>query len=126
MLRRTLLKLLAAGPLAADLVAATEAQRHGDSDGPRDRLRPKALIEARDGARLFYQSCGSGHPMLFVAPWALNSEWWEHQISWLAGQGVRCISYDRRGHGRSECPSGGYDFDTLAQDLAAVIEQLHL
>ena len=44
----------------------------------------------------------------------------------LAGRGLRCVSYDRRGHGRSGDPSHGYEFDTLADDLAAVVEQLDL
>jgi non-heme chloroperoxidase len=44
----------------------------------------------------------------------------------LAGPGVLCIGYDRRGHGRSGDPSHGYEFDMLADDLAAVIEQLDL
>jgi pimeloyl-ACP methyl ester carboxylesterase len=44
----------------------------------------------------------------------------------LAGRGVRCIGYDRRGHGRSGEPSRGYEFDTLADDLATVVEHLDL
>jgi non-heme chloroperoxidase len=44
----------------------------------------------------------------------------------LAGQGLRCIGYDRRGHGRSVEPSGGYEYDTLADDLNDVIERLDL
>jgi pimeloyl-ACP methyl ester carboxylesterase len=44
----------------------------------------------------------------------------------LAGRGLRCIAYDRRGHGRSADPGKGYEFDTLADDLAEVVEQLDL
>jgi pimeloyl-ACP methyl ester carboxylesterase len=36
------------------------------------------------------------------------------------------VAYDRRGHGRSDEPGTGYEFDTLADDLTAVIEQLDL
>ena len=42
----------------------------------------------------------------------------------LSEAGLRCVAYDRRGHGRSGDPGGGYDFDTLADDLAAVMEAL--
>jgi pimeloyl-ACP methyl ester carboxylesterase len=42
------------------------------------------------------------------------------------GPGLRCIAFDRRGHGRSSDPGGGYDFDTLADDVAAIIEGLGL
>src|SRR5438045_2935066 len=44
----------------------------------------------------------------------------------LSERGLRCITYDRRGHGRSDDPGRGYDFDTLAADLAMRIEQLDL
>jgi pimeloyl-ACP methyl ester carboxylesterase len=39
---------------------------------------------------------------------------------------VRCIAYDRRGHGRSDDPGRGYDFPALASDLATIIERLDL
>jgi pimeloyl-ACP methyl ester carboxylesterase len=84
------------------------------------------FIQARDGTNLFYQDWGSGPAVVFVPPWALHSGWWEYQISYLASQGLRCISYDRRGHGRSGQPKSGYEFDTLADDLAAVIQRLDL
>jgi pimeloyl-ACP methyl ester carboxylesterase len=64
--------------------------------------------------------------LVFAAPWAMNSSWYDYQIAGLASRGVRCIAYDRRGHGRSAEPASGYDFDTLADDLEAVIEQLDL
>jgi pimeloyl-ACP methyl ester carboxylesterase len=38
-------------------------------------------------------------------------------------QGFRAIAYDRRGHGRSNDPGRGYDYDSLADDLAAVIRE---
>ncbi len=47
-------------------------------------------------------------------------------MTYLSSAGVRCIAYDRRGHGRSDDSGRGYDFDTLANDLAAVIEHLAL
>jgi len=44
----------------------------------------------------------------------------------LAAQGFRCVAYDRRGHGLSSDPGRGYDYDTLADDLATLIEALDL
>jgi pimeloyl-ACP methyl ester carboxylesterase len=44
----------------------------------------------------------------------------------LSNQGLRCIAYDMRGHGRSSDPGRGYDFDTLADDLHTVIERFGL
>jgi len=40
----------------------------------------------------------------------------------IADAGYRAIAYDRRGFGRSSQPWSGYDYDTLSDDLAAVIE----
>jgi non-heme chloroperoxidase len=37
-------------------------------------------------------------------------------------RGFRCIAPDRRGHGRSHTPNIGYDLNTLAYDVATVIE----
>ena len=72
------------------------------------------------------QRLGDGQPLVLFAPWGIDSDWWEYQMAYLVGQGLRCIGYDRRGHGRSVEPSGGYDYDTLADDLNDVIEQLDL
>jgi non-heme chloroperoxidase len=44
----------------------------------------------------------------------------------LNAHGLRCIAYDRRGHGRSERPGKGYDYDRLADDVAELIEHLQL
>jgi non-heme chloroperoxidase len=50
---------------------------------------------------------------------------WDCQFAAL-GDSMRCIAYDRRGHGRSDCPPHGYDYDTLADDMAEIIEALDL
>jgi non-heme chloroperoxidase len=65
-------------------------------------------------------------PVLFVHSWGVNSDMWQYQMIHLANQGIRTIAYDRRGQGRSTDPGSGYDYDTLADDLAAVIEHLDL
>jgi non-heme chloroperoxidase len=51
---------------------------------------------------------------------------WEYQIAAFADEGFRCIGFDRRGHGRSGQPARGYDFDTFADDIAALVENLDL
>jgi len=84
------------------------------------------FIEGRDGAQLFHLDWGTGAPIVFLHAWALNAELWEYQMTALVERGWRCIAYDRRGHGRSSDPGRGYDFDTLADDLAAVLDRLDL
>jgi len=63
---------------------------------------------------------------VFAHAWALNGDMWSYQLTDLMAAGFRCITYDRRGHGRSDRPPAGYDIDTLADDLAALIEELDL
>jgi non-heme chloroperoxidase len=75
---------------------------------------------------LFYRDWGAGQPVLFCSAWALSSSEFQYQMLHLVDQGFRAISYDRRGHGRSDDPGHGYDYDTRADDLAALIEDLDL
>jgi alpha-beta hydrolase superfamily lysophospholipase len=84
------------------------------------------FVHTADGTSLFYRDWGTGKPIVFVASWVMPSESWSYQMAALSEQGFRCIAYDRRGHGRSSDPGRGYDFDTLADDLAAVLEALDL
>ena len=79
------------------------------------------FIETADRTSLFVTDWGSGPPVVFTHAWGLRSDQWTYQIPALAGAGLRCVLYDRRGHGRSDRPATGYDIDTLADDLAAVI-----
>jgi non-heme chloroperoxidase len=83
-------------------------------------------IETGDHVSLFYKDWATGKPVVFIHGWALGADIWEYQMPYLAGKGLRCVAYDKRGCGRSGQPWGGYDFDTFADDLAAVIEQLDL
>lgn len=75
---------------------------------------------------LFLRDVGRGRPVVLIHGWTLGSEIWTGQLGWLAQQGLRAIAYDRRGHGRSPRPDGGYDYDTLADDLARVLDRLDL
>jgi pimeloyl-ACP methyl ester carboxylesterase len=126
--RRILLKSAAALAASAGIagVSPVRAIAGGTSAGDARAKARGAWIQASDGTHLFLRDWGTGEPVVFAAPWALNTDWWEYQMSYLAGHGLRCIGYDRRGHGRSGEPSSGYDFDTLADDMAGVMDQLDL
>jgi non-heme chloroperoxidase len=84
------------------------------------------FFETCDGTCLAYEDYGSGPPIVFVAGWVLNAGMWEYQVPCFLQRGYRCVLPDRRGHGRSDRPPGGYDIDTRADDLAALIEHLDL
>ena len=124
--RRTLIKAATMAAAAGVGAARSEQPASTRSTGTRERRRPGTFIEADDGTRLFCRDWGSGAPVIFCHPWGLNADIWEYQAIELSEQGLRCIAYDRRGHGRSDDPGRGYDYDTLAGDLAALIEQRDL
>ena len=71
-------------------------------------------------------SGGSGRPVVLIHGWPLSADAWKPQQQVLRDAGFRVIAYDRRGFGRSEKPAEGYDYDTLADDLARLLEDLDL
>lgn len=78
-------------------------------------------LNTRDGTALYYKDWGTGRPVILLHGWPLSADSWDDGALALAEAGFRAISYDRRGFGRSEQPWDGYDYDTLADDLADVI-----
>ena len=75
---------------------------------------------------LYYEDHGTGRPVVLIHGWPLSGRSWEKQVSALIIAGYRVIAYDRRGFGWSSQPWFGYDYDTLAADLHALIEHLDL
>src|ERR1700730_1731985 len=117
--RRNILLSAAAGGLFTTVASGSPAAEGSVRWGA-------ASLQTRDGLRLFHRDWGSGRPLLFTHSWSLNSDMWAYQFAHLGDQGLRCISYDRRGHGRSDPPSGGLDMNMLADDLDSVIKGLDL
>lgn len=81
-----------------------------------------AFITTRDKTKLYYKDWGTGRPVILIHGWPLSADSWDDQAFALVNAGFRTIAYDRRGFGRSEQPWGDYDYDTLSDDLADVIE----
>ena len=69
---------------------------------------------------------GVGRAVVLIHGWPLSGESWSEQIPALTAAGFRVISYDRRGFGRSDKPRSGYDYDTLTDDLQAILETLNV
>lgn len=112
--RRNILR----GALAATSAALLPRFALGQDQGRAGR------IKVGDGTELFVKDTGgTGRAVVMTHAWPLDADIWDYQASALSKAGYRAITYDRRGFGRSAQPAGGYDFDTFADDLAAVIDQ---
>jgi non-heme chloroperoxidase len=82
--------------------------------------------ESATAIELHVEDQGTGDPVVLVHGWPLASASWERQIGALLAAGHRVVRYDRRGFGGSSRPATGYDADTLADDLHAVVSRLDL
>lgn len=89
------------------------------------------FIKSKDAAtgedvQISYKDYGSGRPVVLIHGWPSSKDMWEYQIDDLVNAGLRVIKYDRRGFGKSDKPWDGYDYDTLTDDLHALLESLDL
>ena len=75
---------------------------------------------------IYFEDYGAGTPVVLIHGWPLSGRAWENQVPALIEAGHRVITYDRRGFGDSSQPWGGYDYDTFAADLHALMEHLDL
>jgi non-heme chloroperoxidase len=89
---------------------------------------PTVTVGTENGnpIEIYYEDHGTGQPVVLIHGYPLNSDSWERQERVLLGAGYRVIRYDRRGFGNSSRPTDGYDYDTFAADLNALLEQLAL
>jgi pimeloyl-ACP methyl ester carboxylesterase len=117
--------------MTAEVIARPRATGQGGGvpargDAAMTRATPAILptghVVTRDGVALFRRTLGAGPPVVFLASWSLPSDSWFAQMRTLAAAGFHCLAFDRRGHGRSADPGCGWDYDTLADDLADILD----
>jgi pimeloyl-ACP methyl ester carboxylesterase len=82
--------------------------------------------EQTSNVDLYYEDHGTGKPVVLIHGFPLNGASWERQTAALLAAGHRVITYDRRGFGKSSQPATGYDCDTFAADLRALVTSLGL
>ena len=83
-------------------------------------------IENQSPIELHYEDVGAGKPVVLIHGWPLSGRSWENQVPALVSAGFRVITYDRRGFGASSQPWNGYDYDTFAADLDALLRHKDL
>jgi non-heme chloroperoxidase len=76
--------------------------------------------------QLYYEDHGEGRPVVLIHGYPLSSRAWDKQLPVLLEDGHRVITYDRRGFGKSSQPTMGYEYNTFASDLNALMEALDL
>lgn len=82
--------------------------------------------ENSSNIELYYEDHGSGKPVVLIHGYPLSGASWEKQVPVLLDAGYRVITYDRRGFGKSNQPTAGYNYDTFAEDLHKLVTQLKL
>ena len=88
--------------------------------------RVKVGVENGTDIEIYYEDHGGGRPVVLIHGYPLNGHSWEKQERVLLQAGYRVITYDRRGFGLSSQPATGYDYDTFAADLNALLDELAL
>jgi non-heme chloroperoxidase len=82
--------------------------------------------EHNEDIKIHFNDHGTGKPVVLIHGYPLDGNSWERQERELLDHGYRCITYDRRGFGHSSQPSAGFDYDTFAADLKALLDHLAL
>ena len=83
-------------------------------------------IRTGNGVNINVEDVGTGKPVVFLHGWPVNHKMFEYQFTELLKHGYTCVGIDLRGFGDSDKPWDGYNYDTMADDLRAVLDTLNL
>lgn len=83
------------------------------------------MLRANDGVQLYYESIGSGNPLILIHGWSGSSKVFVHNFEALA-ESFRVIRFDLRGHGESDKPNHGFHLSRLAMDLLNLLDHFEL
>jgi pimeloyl-ACP methyl ester carboxylesterase len=81
-------------------------------------------VDAR-GLRFHVAEAGAGDPIVLLHGWPQHWWTWRHVVPLLVPH-ARLVMIDLRGFGWSQAPPGGYDKQTMADDVLAVLDALDL
>ena len=75
--------------------------------------------------KLYYEEQGDGQPLVFIHGLGSSTDDWESQVPEFS-QYYRVITFDLRGHGKSEKPAGPYQIPMMVADLAGLLQTLNV
>lgn len=78
-----------------------------------------------NGIAIYYQVHGSGQPLVLICGLGGDHAFWQASIPILAAH-YQVIVYDPRGSGQTDAPDEPYTIALLADDLASLLDALHL
>jgi 3-oxoadipate enol-lactonase len=78
-----------------------------------------------NGIDLYYETRGTGEPVLLIHGLGSSTRDWSPQIDALSKQ-FTVVAFDVRGHGRSSKPRGRYTVPLFTEDTIALIRELSL
>jgi len=78
-----------------------------------------------NGINLYYEVNGKGQPLLFIHGLGDSTESWGEQVAFFS-KSYEVVTFDVRGHGRSDKPPGPYTIPLFTRDTAGLIQSLHI
>jgi len=78
-----------------------------------------------NGIDIHYELSGQGNCLVLIHGFSDNLTMWYNQIPVLSKK-YQVLSYDVRGHGQTETPEGRYSMELFAEDLYALLNNLHI
>ena len=86
------------------------------------------FIQTENHVKLFVQDINptGEKTIVFIHGWPLDHRMFEYQINILPRYGFRCVTFDLRGFGMSDCPWDGYSYTRLAEDIRVITDKLNL
>ena len=80
------------------------------------------IIQA-ESLRTYYEQVGEGEALVFIHGLGSSSADWQFQAAFFKDH-FRTITYDVRGHGKSEKAKGPYNVPLFAKDLLELFDEL--
>lgn len=89
------------------------------------RVPADRMLQVGEGVRLQYLDWGGAGETVVLLPGLGNTAYiYTDFAPRLTARGFRPVALTRRGHGRSSQPAGGYEPDSLAQDIRVLLDSL--